>query len=281
MATSTHHTAKEINDEIDARFWVGTNYKPNLKLDMSNPTDVAMSKVWNAFAQQVKAEEAAGSLVLTHAHPEVAKALTDAAVANEVAAQHLDAAANAPDAATHDQHVKAAATAATIGQARAHDAAAIAQTPPIHPDVHAEAAREVAATPPPPPAAPAREHLAAHQARNPPALHQPDHPHHPEHRPRLPTIEVTMPPAPAPESTSSEATPDSGSSNVLATTGYPDPQKISGKGALAMGLALVGFAGFMWLVLRKGEDDKLPRMTPAFPPPQPARTVARSPRAQR
>jgi hypothetical protein len=55
-----------LTRETNARFWALTGYKPGRNLDMTNPNDLKMVKVWFDIYRRVRAEDAAGHLVLTH-----------------------------------------------------------------------------------------------------------------------------------------------------------------------------------------------------------------------
>lgn len=147
-----------LNAETDARFWAQTNYKPGHKLDPKNPTDASMIPVWKDIYQKVKGEADAGTLVKTYDHPAVAQAISDSALAHDVASAHMDAAAAAPDAAGAQDHVAAATTAQQVSAQRALDAAA-SQPPSASASIVAHAAQQVSGNPPPP-RAPASEHLA-------------------------------------------------------------------------------------------------------------------------
>lgn len=170
-----------LNQETDARFWAQTGYKVGQKLDPKNPTDASMAKVWLDIFHKVEAENAVGHLVTTYDHPDVAKNLSDAAVANQVAVVHLDAAASATDPWEVTRNVQAAATADAIGQDRAGKAAAY-QPPTASPAVAHTAATDAhhaAGQPPPgvvvfPVGHPAKWHPSAQPAR--PELATPNQP---------------------------------------------------------------------------------------------------------
>lgn len=170
-----------LNSETDARFWAQTGYKVGQKLDPKNATDAAMAKVWLDIFHKVEAEDAVGHLVTTYDHPDVAKHLQDAAVANQVAVVHLDAAASATDLWEATRNVQAAATADAIGQDRAGKAAAY-QPPTASPVVAHTAATDAhhaAGQPPPgvivfPVGHPAKWHPSAQPAR--PELATPNQP---------------------------------------------------------------------------------------------------------
>jgi len=146
-----HASNEDLNRETDARFWAQTGYKVGQKLDAKNPTDRAMMKVWLDVFAKVKADAAAGRLVLTYDQSGVRQAMEDAAVAQQAAVAHLDAAQNAPDETTAAQNAQAAATAAQVAQQRAQ-AAAAQQPPTVSPAVAQAAATEAhaAAKVPPP-----------------------------------------------------------------------------------------------------------------------------------
>lgn len=147
-----------IDQETDSRFWSQTGYKPGQKLDPKNPTDKAMMPVWLDINRKVKAEDAAGKLVTTFDHPEVAQHLADAHVADTAAAAHLDAAAKEPDPAIAQEHVTAAKTATGVAAQKTRDAAVL-QPPTVSPE-HVQDAAHEAKKQPPPPEAPAKDHLA-------------------------------------------------------------------------------------------------------------------------
>src|ERR1700674_415762 len=147
-----------VDQETNARFWAQTGYKPNQKLDPTNPTDKAMIPVWLDIQRKVKAEDAAGKLVTTFDHPEVAQNLADAHVADQATAAHADAAAQAPDPASQQEHVAAATVASDILTGLL-PGAATKQPPTVSPEHMQDAAHE-AKKDPPPPDAPAKDHLA-------------------------------------------------------------------------------------------------------------------------
>ncbi len=175
-----------LNKETNARFWAQTNYKVGQKLDMSNPTDKAMSKVWLDINAKVKAEDASGQLVTTYDHPEVAQNLQEAEVAHQVTVAHVEAAntaVQAGDQQTAQAHVNAAHVAQTIGQNRAQKAAK-RQPPTVSPTVVQNATQQ------------------AHQAaRQPPPgviVYPVGHPvhWHPSAKPAHPELAAPEPPAP-------------------------------------------------------------------------------------
>ena len=51
--------------ETDLRFWAQTHFKPGKKLDMSDPQDREMAKIWREIFRQVQREANQGTLVLT------------------------------------------------------------------------------------------------------------------------------------------------------------------------------------------------------------------------
>lgn len=134
-----------ITREVDARFW-STGYKPGQKLDPNDPTDKTMIPVWLDIAAKVKAEDDAGHLVLTYNHPAVAQNLADAHAASAVAAQHLDAAASAPDPAIAQQHMEAAAHHTDVSAQKTAAVAAV-QPPTASPEI-TQAASQAAAQQP-------------------------------------------------------------------------------------------------------------------------------------
>ena len=135
-----------ISHEVDFRFWAQTGYKPGLKLDPNDPTDKTMIPVWLDIQAKVKAEDAAGHLVLTYNHPVVTQNLADAHAASQAAAAHLDAAVTAPDPATAQQHVDAATDAANVAKQKTAAAAAV-QPPSADPQVAQAASANAAQQP--------------------------------------------------------------------------------------------------------------------------------------
>jgi len=51
--------------ETNNRFWQRHGYKPGQRLDMSNPQDLEMSKIWNEIFREVQSEANAGRLTFT------------------------------------------------------------------------------------------------------------------------------------------------------------------------------------------------------------------------
>jgi hypothetical protein len=49
---------------VNRRFWARTNYKPGQRLDMADPNDRAMAKVWLRVLAEIEQEDAAGSATL-------------------------------------------------------------------------------------------------------------------------------------------------------------------------------------------------------------------------
>jgi hypothetical protein len=115
-------TPEVLNQETNARFWAQTNYKPGKKLDMADPHDKAMAKVWKTIYAAVKEEAAAGRLVTTYDHPQVAQHLEDASVASQAAEIHREAAVKAPSPQAAAEHTAAAEMAKQIGEQRAQAA---------------------------------------------------------------------------------------------------------------------------------------------------------------
>lgn len=192
QATSAHKPTPEgvLDKETDARFWAGTGYRPGQKLDKANPTDAKMIPVWLDTFAKVKAEDAAGKLVLTYNNPVVAQRLADAYVADKASHMHADAAAAAPP---HEapQHVAAAATAAQVAKHKAAEAAKV-QPPTVSPARAHAAGRAVAADQArmPPPSS-ARDAIAQEQAKASAAHADAVHRHHHGHgRP----VHSTLPP---------------------------------------------------------------------------------------
>src|SRR5574341_1253972 len=153
-----------LNLETDARFAAQTGFRPGYKLDPKKPTDKAMIPVWMDIFRKVQREAQAGTLVTTYDKPEVAQALSDAQLANTVAAAHVDAAAKATDPMTVQQNTSAAATAMQVASQKLGEAAA-RQPSTASPVLQHEAAREAAKTPPPPHAS-AEDQIAHAQIQN-------------------------------------------------------------------------------------------------------------------
>jgi hypothetical protein len=190
---SLPHVSRTVLDkEADARFWAQTGYKPGQRLDPNDPKDRAMVKTWLDVFAKVKAEDAAGKLVLTYIHPQVKQHLQDAAVASSAAAKHLDTAAATPDHAQRMQHATAAATALQASATSAQKAAAL-QPPTASPAVVQASADEVhaaAAQPPPPPVVVPPSH-PAHADH--PKAHPNTHPANPAHAQPSPPAQVAHP----------------------------------------------------------------------------------------
>jgi len=154
MATSTKAVSRALlNQETDARFWAQTHYKIGQPLNMNDPTDKAMAKVWQDIYLAVQKEDRAGRLHVTFNDPAVQASLADATIANLATQGHLDAAATAPDPAIADTHVQAATQTSAASSAAARDASA-RQPPTVSPIVvqaaAAESARALGQPPPPP-----------------------------------------------------------------------------------------------------------------------------------
>ena len=118
----------DINRETDARFHAQTGYKPGMPLDLKDPSDRAMSKVWLDVYAQVAGENDAGKMVRTFADPKVAEYLDHAKVAHLAAINHMVGASSAKDNAHLESHLRAAKDANVI--ARESCAAAAAFQPP-------------------------------------------------------------------------------------------------------------------------------------------------------
>jgi hypothetical protein len=153
-----------LNQETNARFWAQTAYKPGQPLDPNNPLDKAKMPVWMDIFRKVKADADAGRLVTTYDQPAVAQSLSDAAVANKVAAVHVDAAVQEQDPTKAQQHSAAAVTALQVSSQKLGEAA---QNQPLTVSSRLQeiAAREAAKTPPPP-HAPAGDQIAHAQTQN-------------------------------------------------------------------------------------------------------------------
>jgi hypothetical protein len=161
MRTSTQGKSNAVLDrETDARFWAQTHYRVNKRLNPADPTDRAMMRVWLDIFAKVQREDRAGQLVLTYTHPAVEQHLSDAELAMQAAAAHLDAAVKEPDPVRAQQHAEAAAAATTTASSATHAAAAL-QPATVSPVVVAAAAREAAHAAAVPPPAPVVEQLPA------------------------------------------------------------------------------------------------------------------------
>jgi hypothetical protein len=179
MSTTQHLSHMLLDKETDARFWSQTGFKVGQKLDMTNPTDKAMAKVWADIYAKVAAEDAAGKLVLTYNHPHVEQHLDNAQAATDAAIAHVDAAnaaSAAGDEAKAHAHREAAGKAAEIA-ATSTSAAAQLQPPTVSPAAAEAAAHEAAAAANVnAPIASAADLPPSHPARAPRA--QPMHPNH-------------------------------------------------------------------------------------------------------
>lgn len=142
-----------LNQETDARFWAQTHYKVGQPLNMKDPTDRAMAKVWKDIFLTVQQEDREHRLHVSHNDPQVQAKLSDAATATEATKAHLAAAATAPDPQSADDHIQAATKANATAASAARDAAR-RQPPTVSPIVVQAAADEAARAlgqPPPPP----------------------------------------------------------------------------------------------------------------------------------
>lgn len=104
----------DINKETDARFWANTGYKPGQKLDASDPLDKAMIPEWIKYNERVKADDKAGTLVLTYQHPSVSQPLAAATAIADIADDHHEqaqVAAASGDAPAAEAHAQVAAVA--------------------------------------------------------------------------------------------------------------------------------------------------------------------------
>ena len=153
-----------LNRETNARFWAQSGYKPGKRLDPNNPLDKAKMPVWMDIFRKVTSEADAGTLVTTYDRSEVAQPLADAVLASTVTAVHVDAAKNAPDPTTAQQHTAAAVTATQVASQKLNEAASN-QPPTVSSRLEEISAREAAKTPPPP-HAPAADHIAHAQTQN-------------------------------------------------------------------------------------------------------------------
>lgn len=135
-----------LDAETDARFWASTGYKPGQHLDPNDPTDRAMEPVWKDIYAKVKRDANAGTLVTTYDQPAVAQHLADARAHDQDTIAHLDTAAKAPDAATAQQHVHAAAMSANLSTQKT-SAAAAHQPSTASPQLMKEASQDAARHP--------------------------------------------------------------------------------------------------------------------------------------
>lgn len=151
-----------LDRETDARFWAQTGYKVGQKLDQKNPADKAMIKTWLDIFAKVKRENDAGKLVLTYNKPGVEKHLADAEAAQHTAAEHIEAAATAPDDASAAVHAVAAQQAIASSTESAQTAAAMQPPTVSHELAHASAteATQAMGTAPPAPIAVSDDHPA-------------------------------------------------------------------------------------------------------------------------
>lgn len=150
-----------INDEVNARFWAQTNYRPGQKLDMSDPKDRAMAPVWSDIYKKVVAQFLNDTIQWTYQHPTVTTNVASAADASQYAGEKLAAAAvsqakanEAAAAQKPDEHAQHAAEAQQH-LADAHDA---------HVDAGAHA--KIAASVQPATASPELVHHAAHMIQD-------------------------------------------------------------------------------------------------------------------
>lgn len=159
-----------ITREVDARFAAQAvqTGKPVHKLDPHDPQDAKSIQIWRDIETKVKAEDAAGNLVLTYGLPDVIHKIGEAFAAGQQAVAHIDAAQAASDPWDSQQHVDAAAAALEHSAQKASEAAAH-QPPTISPQLMKEAAQQAAASPPPP-HAPGHQQVAHAQAL---AAHKP------------------------------------------------------------------------------------------------------------
>jgi len=151
MTTTPGKSNAVLDRETDARFWAQTHYRVGKRLNSADPTDRAMMRVWLDIFAKVQREDRAGKLVLTYNHPAVEQHLSDAELAMQTAAAHLDAAVKERDPVRAQQHAEAAAVATTTASSATHAAAAL-QPATVSPVVVAAAAQEAAhaaAVPPP------------------------------------------------------------------------------------------------------------------------------------
>ena len=78
-------TQRELIDETNARYWVGTGYKVGERLDPSNPVDAMHARRWLQTYRDLERQNAAGTLVLFHRDPSFARSLAEAVSAAQLA----------------------------------------------------------------------------------------------------------------------------------------------------------------------------------------------------
>lgn len=78
-------TQRELIQETNARYWVGTGYKVGERLDPSNPVDAMHARRWLQTYRDLERQNAAGTLVLFHQEPTFARSLAEAVRAAQVA----------------------------------------------------------------------------------------------------------------------------------------------------------------------------------------------------
>ena len=149
MTTTPGKSNAVLDRETDARFWAQTHYRVGKRLNSADPTDRAMMRVWLDIFAKVQREDRAGKLVLTYNHPAVEQHLSDAELAMQTAAAHLDAAVKERDPVRAQQHAEAAAVATTTASSATHAAAVpppasvVDQLPAEHPAVSSIAAQPI------------------------------------------------------------------------------------------------------------------------------------------
>ena len=124
-------------EETNTRFWVDTGYKPNQRLDMTNAEDQKMAKAWREIFDVVKAEDAAGALVLTYNDPEVIQKLAEVQATDSAAAEHIEAGISATEETERQQHAQAASDYLDAGIAKLKELTGI-QPPSVSNETIAE-----------------------------------------------------------------------------------------------------------------------------------------------
>jgi hypothetical protein len=77
-------TQRDIAKETNARFWIGTSYKPGVNLDPADPADRHLMRNWMDVYKDLLRQNARGTLSLTHKHPTLAQRLADAIHAYQI-----------------------------------------------------------------------------------------------------------------------------------------------------------------------------------------------------
>ena len=69
---------RDVAQETNTRFWIGTQHKLGEALDPNDPADRRHTKIWLDIYRELRQQNARGTLTLTHKHPSVAQSLSDA-----------------------------------------------------------------------------------------------------------------------------------------------------------------------------------------------------------